>query len=665
MTIKDTKAIFLFIIIVPLLISCSKEDPEEQLTNNLLLKARALCTGVSKENRLMCEESIQRLVMDYNTFLVSENNIVNQANKNRNILTTYRKLADKQCGPDNKEACQKIKIAKAELDKIEALKKQLTLRRVDARKRFDTAIASIPKVIKKKTNRISVICKEKDNGQFVCARLSTLIAYYDAEMNELLAQDINRLTEIYEISEKADILMSCGPGVWGGATLSEFQVAKAMELLNNLQTDISINQRAINKCAQIESAMGSAGGQASSGGFSGMTGFDPRGGMSACGFDIMGGTITTADVIQNLWDMSELFKSNCESQPWDTVASGGDDTTDDPSDDTTSDPASDSSDDTTQDSTTDNGDGTETVCTQYGCYVRYKDPASASSHATADDLNTTCTADGTCTTEVTGLDSDNNPMRVKETVYPDGTRITSISDDVQVYGIEAPDGSRYLMVCKGSRCRDSSAGPGEKLPDPWDTSYDDLLRFEEWLKQHPNIGVGDCIDGPCMSCSEYSDFMWDLKQGCANFGHTSNACQSYMNEAECCSNPDAFPSDPRITMPNPDGDFACYGSMDVDLQTEACKQRCSVASHEDCQSSCMSNSPAQLEFDIMDTICTKAISEECFYGSSGTSTGGERGPIGGGTPIPVQFSSHRVLPEINTFRGCSSGIGGCGDIVPR
>jgi hypothetical protein len=657
----------LCLVVLPLLIlvGCSADTADEPTSNELLQRARNECRDVAHQNRAICEESIQRLALDFNLYRVSERNFAERTQERRELVSGYRAAANRQCSAGDREACDRVRVAQAEMAKIEALMRQPPSRQRDAEERYQRAVAALPAVVNKRSNRVSVICKVLHGGRVACLRLSTILAYYDSELNEALLSDIDRLLDVYGIDPRAEILMACGPGVWGGATLGEFAATSPADFLSNLQTDLSTSQETLDKCGLIQAATGNGGGQTGAGGFSGMTGFDPWHGSSACGFDITGG-VTLESVIEAFAEMSELFRAECGTEPWETVASGGDDPGGDPGTDPGTDPGADAGDDASlEETTTDNGDGTETVCTQYGCYVRYKDPSSASSTATEADLNTSCTDDGTCTTEVSGLDENNEPMSVKEILHPDGTREIIISNDVSVYGIEAPDGNRYIMVCKGSLCRDAAAAPGEDLPDPWKMTWEEYEDWMEWLEQQQNIGVGDCIDGPCMSCSDYSEFMWDLKQGCANFGSSSEGCQSYMREAECCSNPDAFPADPRVLMPNPDGNLACYGELDQDFQTEMCNQRCSVASHEDCNANCLSTTPAQIEFDMMAAICTMAISESCFYGTSGLAGGGGAGPIGGGTPLPIQMMSHRTLPIVNVLKGCDAGIVGCGEVRER
>ena len=172
-----------------------------------------------------------------------------------------------------------------------------------------------------------------------------------------------------------------------------------------------------------------------------------------------------------------------------------------------------------------------------------------------------------------------------------------------------------------------------------------------WRKDRRGRGHWEsCAGDVCGSCDAFAQIMRDMLSagGCAS-AKPSLACRGYSAANSCCG-PEAFPVDPRVLMPNPNGNLKCMGQPDVD-QEAACNLRCSVAtSEEDCRSAC-SQRMVELEGSVLDRVCQEVLLEEACFSSGTLDLGLTPPPWVGPEPQPTPWLDP-VLP-----RSSGKGVG--------
>ncbi len=133
----------------------------------------------------------------------------------------------------------------------------------------------------------------------------------------------------------------------------------------------------------------------------------------------------------------------------------------------------------------------------------------------------------------------------------------------------------------------------------------------------------DCgRDDQCSTCRDFSQFFPKSFETCQLSGSTSLACQRFEDMLGCCGNSSGrFPGDPRIMIPNPEGDLFCMGTPNRSLREEFCAKQCSIVTPVDggdCESTCLSRSSAprfsleQFRTHLWDDVCLHGYSENCF-----------------------------------------------------
>jgi len=85
-------------------------------------------------------------------------------------------------------------------------------------------------------NSARVICRARDTGRVDCVSLASLLALYDTDMGNLILEDIARLYEVLEWDRLQEILIACGPGIWGAADLEDFGSSDLSEFAEQLVT---------------------------------------------------------------------------------------------------------------------------------------------------------------------------------------------------------------------------------------------------------------------------------------------------------------------------------------------------------------------------------------------------------------------------------------------
>ena len=446
-----------------------------------------------------------------------------------------------------------------------------------------------------------LLCDIKDTGRVDCVTLGLLIATYDSEIQEVILSDIGRLFDVFDIARESEILMACRPGTWGGAMLADLGIAEIAELPASLDGDFV--QAMGEMCLDIEGGIGSQSDAiGSAGGFSGITGFDPFGMNDFCGMDTTGGG-SFDSAMEQFSKMLDAQSDYCETSLAESMMSGGadDPKPDDPKpedpkpeDPKPEDPAPEKELESKTEKVVPNPDGTTNKTTTY----IYKD---GSKYVTS---NT--------------YDQDGNLMHgVQIGKQTDGTRVTT-------WTTVNPDGSRDHAQLS----RDSD---GSTSYVRWTT--DSSGNRSNWYQ-------GDCLDEPCNVCNDTAAAALDAMHECTASGGASYTCQAFGRATDCCSDSNAFPADPRLVMPDPNGDYICTSGADLDLKAGACEMQCSVASNqEDCTSLCMDDRSFTFNFSLLDTICPYAIHDGCYSGSLPPYDG----PI---DPLPLPVEHGALLPEL-------------------
>jgi hypothetical protein len=526
------------------------------------------------------------------------------------------------------------------------LNEEQTYRR--ALQRYERAAVTLPLAFRAATRLPEFVCKVRDTRAVTCAPLYSLLAAVESDTTVAMLLDLDSLYGSFALDPAKEILVQCGRFSWTTTEPSELGYSDFSDVIEALKEGETLTFT--KKCDQVAARVripGAPGGAAGLGRYSGITGFDSLAIGGMCGLSLSGSNASTArDMIAKFEEQNAAFNQQCKTTLAGSMMEGSD-STDDEDDD--------------QETVTPNGDGTETVCTQHGCYVRYQRGSSSSGGGSSGGGSSggsnsggatnpawTCDASNNCSMSVSGLDKNNKPYTVTVRREGDGTQTVIIdhSDGWQSYHVVTPDDYEYAMICRESLCIDGAAGPGEDI-DPgaliedWDWGIWD--RYKQLLEQGLPGNVGDCLDETsCTSCRDQYNAMSDLKLKCMASGRSSMACQSYLNESDCCGDPNVFPADPRIVLPNPDGALVCAATVAPSVQETACKARCGVADHVDCIERCEASPHGVFEHDMMDVICTKAMWDRCV------SSEPQEVNVAPEPPAPPVLTDRLLFPETSS-----------------
>ena len=429
------------------------------------------------------------------------------------------------------------------------------------------------------------LCAVRDTGIVQCAPFSYVLASFDAQMGQFILQDIEKLAEDLGIDVDGHALFRCGNGLWdvidtpdpfenldsststgsnsmsssvGSASLvSEIPSISEVFTLEKTKSMIDI-------CSNLRQndnrpTMGGAGS------FSGITGIDDFPGM--CAF---GSIDNNSERFVKWIQMNIDFHQTC-MQGGGSIApiEGGDDDPDGNGDD---DPDGNGDDDPDG-----NGDDDSDEDSWWDRFVDWLTGSDGNGDGGSDgngdggsDGNGDGGSDGNGDG---GSDGNGGPPKDKD------TRINPNDGGVEVYHPK-----------KGWI-------PIESIPDHY--------RIQR------GVEFSDCLsdDSFCQTCNNAEQFLGKTFDECLSSpaGGDSYFCESVFGKSDCCSNPDAFPVNPGLIIPNPNGDLMCYGDIDVDFQQESCQKKCSIASYqEDCHSSCMSSRTPNLTAFAFDSYCLYA-----------------------------------------------------------
>jgi len=248
-------------------------------------------------------------------------------------------------------------------------------------------------------------------------------------------------------------------------------------------------------------------------------------------------------------------------------------------------------------------------------------------------------------------DNAGQPYETVTTTYADGTVVIAYREmdwEGNILGgvtqVNKPDGGKALDVWNNYDDNTanhyvwSRSSNGKKVQANY--THDKSNNTFRWN--------WSCVDETCNSCITsslmewYTNAMYCTKSG----GLAPLNCDAFLRNMDCCNS--MFPGDPRIAMMDPNGFYGCAGDEgDLDLSSEACALKCSVAYGEDCLASCNEGPPTSILL-VDNIICLYAIWEECYMGSDIDLPGHVGGQPGiGPQPIPTIIERHlEIQPEI-------------------
>jgi hypothetical protein len=131
-------------------------------------------------------------------------------------------------------------------------------------------------------------------------------------------------------------------------------------------------------------------------------------------------------------------------------------------------------------------------------------------------------------------------------------------------------------------------------------------------------------------------------------GGPSFLCEAFFGASSCCSNPSAFPVNPGLIIPDPNGNFTCSDGFALS-PTATCEERCKVASmEEDCLANCgMIEEMGLVQFNAMDAICLMATWDACFESElPDLGIDWDSNPFGGIGPLPIPETAPDVLEHL-------------------
>lgn len=657
---------------IALLLSGCATDPQKKALGFVGELAKTECMGLQQDAEAICSDTVNKRISTYFDYLENNRALLDILQKRNEDLQRRGFLLKEACSTGDKGSCNQLKITESNLANIQKRYQATYSKQQEAGKRVYKAIALTPETIAEKKTNTKIICKVGEIGSVACAKIASLIAFYDADTSSTIIRDLNRLYEVFQLQTDEQVAVGCGDGVWGSYQTSSDVDASAVSAFVSEHADkiaeacLKVSERVRDRGRSLAKARG----------FSGITGIDGMGGRSICGLDIGGGA-TAEEIVAKANTMRDIAAQECASSPQTNLMEGT------PSTGATTTTTTTTDGDTVTTTTSSDGTTTTTITTDSEGNTTIKQTTTTTTATggltTTTSTTTTTTVDSngdvtgtsysanvktvdstTGTTTIVNMqqDQDGNFSGTKKTVDADGTTtIQDLSGDSKVtttgqtsvlnppggtltdYDLRAPDGTRIRIVDikhpDGTRLR--LYGDGFGVSYDKDGNVNGVWKFPD----------GDCLDEACTACKKFFEYYSDLFDECIRSDGRSQVCQSWNSAADCCGNKDAFPADPRIVIPNPSGDFVCLGGEDPDLKQEACEAKCGVAEHVDCNSLCMLSEPGDLGFNAFDSLCLYAISEECFSSSGSIVVAPEEGgTIPDGTlPLPTEMSDRFVLPR--------------------
>lgn len=502
------------------------------------------------------------------------------------------------------------------------------------------------------------LCKVRDTQRIDCVSLASLLAFYNDAIDQAALADIWLLHQVVrELDPSKDALIGCGYGSWTKADVDETGADFAHWSQESPQStnpfSDQTSEAVLARCQQlVQQSRGRLPGSVQ--GFSGLTGIDPFGGTC----DFSPSTQTAAQFADQALAAQEAAMQQCDASPQTSIMDGATASTAN-----TTSPDGNSTTTTTKTSTTvNNADGSTTT--------------------TEVETSTTITtnADGSTTTTYFAetsqtTDGYTSVTSQTETHNPDG----SVDGKVETRDSDGNSSSQTYNEDNANTRKLNSTTVTDTYVRNEDGSTDDIqivdypggfhqvnnitrgTGIETDRNGHVthgyNVNVKDCFDEACSTCKNFQAYFQTLFGDCIATGGRSATCQRWSAAANCCSNPNAFQSDPRVVMPNPEGDFVCVTCASGPSKKQRCERLCRVADHEDCYGNCMSRDPDVYTFSLLDNICPYAYSEGCGRSTEIPLPSAIRGGVG---PLPVPYIMQRYmrLPlSVLDFRAPSPAMG--------
>lgn len=573
------------------------------------------CSTLKGQQKLICTEVVKKRIAYCDAYKKRHEKYIESLQDARKKLSSELALQKiKQSGVKPSIAAYKSLGKGIRIDKMikdDRAKQDKTLVKMSQN------LAGTAEIMRGFKTDMKYLCKVRDIGQVDCVSLSAILAVYDNEFGKQILNDIDRLTQAWQLRSSERIIAECKPGLWVGVALTEPQLSNVEQYIAD-SGGVSI----MNACTKVVGSLGPDRGRelAGAGGFSGITGIDSLGLGGVCG---MGrSTATPSQIAAN---MLSQFERSCDSNSLFSSVMDGSDTQSEP------DLVAIPTDSTATETVTDNGDGTETVTT------------------------TTTSGGQTSTSSYTRYRTD----------IPSGDSTTTVRDSKgNVKQVTTTDAS-------GTKVSDTKySDKGKTKTETWYDSDGDILNQERYRKQ-PNgswkmtayrIGNGkwkklqECDLEACSQCSAMLDMMGELRTHCSSSGGRAFACQAFGEASDCCTSL----GNSRVAYPNPEGSYTCSGDSDVDITEGMCSAMCSVASSEDCTANCveLTSRNNNYQFGLNDSYCIYAISDECFksrdFGIPQKMLGRAPGPL----PAPEVMPALEFLtPELLLEAAMQSGRG--------
>jgi hypothetical protein len=576
--------------------------------------AFSACGKLKGDNAQVCNSAVVRLVESFNLQDKGYSYFTKTAARETKALNELSRNASKSCDQGNKTACQQYRATRARLEAIEqAIKRAESHKKKSVDQEFGRTARSIPTTLQGYTGSYRVFCKQTPQGHVKCVRLENLLAGLKSEMVIALIKDLDQLNKRLKNDST-----KCADGRWASLS-TESDLGGYEKLGRSAKLQVDLSAAISNKCLTAGTSV------SDESGLSGITGLGSMSSVCALSLQPSKGL---SDLVSQFQKIDAAFNQSCNTTLAGSLMEG-----------TESDKA--------QQKITDNGDGTETVCDDAGdnCYVRYKKEAGGDTTTGGKNPTETCDSSGVCTSEVSGLDYNNRPYTVKVTRYPDGTEFGHIhwpdfnGAPLDKYIIDTPGGTDYMMICRGSSCRDGYLRPGQREPTMFDEGNP-----AGWDKRWNGIAnrkvTGDCFEDSCPSCQQHHNDLSKIKFDCLSSGGNSPTCQASLQASSCCSDSRLFPPSGKLIIPRQDGGYGCNGNASAEIASGVCKKKCSIASDADCTTACSSSANrGRMDFDMLDAFCKRAISDSCFGSGAAASRAGSA------VPLTADFMSEKLLFE--------------------
>ena len=509
------------------------------------------------------------------------------------------------------------------------------------------------------------VCRRRQNGSYMCLAISDLLAYQTKEFALATLKDLHAIDAIMpEEQSKGDALAACGNQSgpdWISVNTMAGSSLQAAVYMNHNYAQVS------KLCALVQQSLDS--GNPSPGSFSGITGIgQPNSLLGNCGLDI--NSNPGLEILNKMIQINETLAQECGGEasplgpndplgtdPLSTLMSGNDSSGD----------GSDSNTNILHDSEG-NVIGVEYTDSSTGETVRidFTDDGPVVTSTSADN-NTTITTAADNTTTITHMPSDGRT----DTYTTDSSgnvteysKTIAVKDgDETIYKKKTYDGQgNWVSTEQWNAINSMYSSDFLYMRDHRDDSLDLVIIGDSYSNRrydrgpdgnwrvHP-IGPIDCtVAASCESCQAADRAFKEMFKDCVISEGGSPSCGAYTDAYDCCNG--SVPGvNPGLIIPNPMNEYECAGDIDVDMQSDQCKNMCKFAYHEDCESNCNESRTLDFEWSLFDQACRYMYSDQCFGVSGGTpymsSNIANTMQLGHGSIVPPQILNPEIRSQNN------------------